>query len=237
MNYEKHYHTLITRAKNRTLNEGYETHHIVPRCLGGSDEHTNLARLTPEEHYTAHLLLVKIHNDPRLIYAARMMIVSSKYTRRNNKMYGWLKRRYIELCRKRTGDTNGSFGKSWYNKPDTLENGKFTNDSVPVGWVKGRRIKQELKPGKTTKCVICDKDTNSRKAKWCESCKPVGPIRQEKQKMYFSDEEKINALKLFNGRIRPALFHLGLNDSGVHYKYMKKLKASLYPLATNQLKG
>ena len=237
MNYEKHYHTLITRAKNRTLTEGYETHHIVPRCLGGTDETTNLVRLTPEEHYTAHLLLVKIHNDSRLIYAARMMTLGSKYTRRSNKMYGWLKRQYIELCRQRTGETNGSFGKSWYNNPDTFENGKFTNDTVPMGWVKGRRIKKELKQRKTTKCIICSKDTNSHKAKWCESCKPKGPIRQKKHKIYFSDEEKINALKLHDGKIRPALFYLGLNDSGVHYKYMKKLKASLYPLATNQLKG
>jgi len=237
MNYENHYNTLIARAKNRILNQDYETHHIVPRCIGGTDEFSNLVRLTPEEHYTAHLLLVKIHNHPKLIYAAQMMTVGNKYTRRNNKMYGWLKRQYIELCRQRTGKNNGSFGKSWYNNPVTMENGKFANDAIPEGWIKGRKIKKELKPRKTTKCVDCSKDTNSYKANWCKNCRHTGPVRQEKQKMYFSDEEKINALKLFDGKIRPALFHLGLNDSGTHYRYMKKLKASLYPLATNQLKG
>ena len=237
MNYEKHYYILITRAKNRTLTENYETHHIIPRCLGGKNDANNLVRLTPEEHYTAHLLLVKMHKDPRLVYAAQMMTTGSKHNRRSNKMYGWLRRRYIEICRQRTGKNNGSFGKRWYTNPTTLENGKFSDDSVPEGWIKGRRIKKELKPRKITKCVSCGKDTNSHKAKWCESCKPTGPIRQEKQKMCFSDEEKIAALKLFDGKIRPALFHLGLNDSGIHYRYMKKLKASLYPLATNQLKG
>lgn len=36
-------------------------HHIIPKCLNGTDESSNLTRLTAREHYIAHLLLVKIH--------------------------------------------------------------------------------------------------------------------------------------------------------------------------------
>ena len=32
----------------------YETHHIKPKCLGGSDEFSNKIRLTAQEHYEAH---------------------------------------------------------------------------------------------------------------------------------------------------------------------------------------
>ena len=61
MNYKKIYDSLIERGKNRNLNEYGEKHHIVPKCLGGSNKKENLVKLTPEEHYVAHQLLVKIY--------------------------------------------------------------------------------------------------------------------------------------------------------------------------------
>jgi len=92
MNYQKHYDTLINRAKNRLL-EGYsERHHIVPRCMGGTDEQDNLVTLTAEEHYVAHQLLVKMYpGNGKLVHAAQMMTVSSSGQIRNNKLYGWLR--------------------------------------------------------------------------------------------------------------------------------------------------
>jgi hypothetical protein len=92
MNYQKHYDTLMNRAKNRLL-EGYsERHHIIPRCMGGTDEQDNLVALTAEEHYVAHQLLVKMYPDnDKLIYAAKMMTISGSDNIRNNKLYGWLR--------------------------------------------------------------------------------------------------------------------------------------------------
>lgn len=102
MNYSKHYYTLINRAKARIL-EGYvEKHHILPKCLGGTDDINNLVLLTPEEHFVAHQLLVKMYPDnAKLIYAARMMCVGSKNHKRNNKLYAWLKRKYY-IAKKNT---------------------------------------------------------------------------------------------------------------------------------------
>ncbi|EGJ5143352.1 HNH endonuclease [Salmonella enterica subsp. enterica] len=40
--------------------QGYETHHIMPRSLGGSDRPYNLVYLTPREHYTAHHMLARL---------------------------------------------------------------------------------------------------------------------------------------------------------------------------------
>ena len=76
MNYEIIYNNLMNKGRNRNVEDGvyYETHHVIPRCLGGSDNNENLVKLTPEEHYLAHLLLVKIHpGNIKLIYAANMM--------------------------------------------------------------------------------------------------------------------------------------------------------------------
>lgn len=97
MNYRKHYNRLIRRARNRTLCGYSERHHIIPRCMGGGDEESNLVRLTPEEHYVAHLLLVKMH--PRhsgLVWAAVCMTSPAPKHwghLRNNKLYGWLRRK------------------------------------------------------------------------------------------------------------------------------------------------
>lgn len=63
MNYEKIYNNLISSRNNRSLklDEYYEKHHIVPKCLGGSDDKSNLIFLTYREHFLAHLLLTKIY--------------------------------------------------------------------------------------------------------------------------------------------------------------------------------
>lgn len=95
MNYTRHYNKLIERApKIKPLNYYTEGHHIIPRCMGGTDA-DGIAYLTPEEHYIAHLLLVKIYpNNQSLVYAANMMTVSKDGSRANNKKYGWLRKKY-----------------------------------------------------------------------------------------------------------------------------------------------
>lgn len=97
MNYKNIYNSLVIRGKSRTLTGYKERHHIVPRCLGGNDDLSNLVDLTPEEHFVAHQLLVKMYpSNAKLIFATKMLTVSSGNVKRNNKMYGWLKRKFRE---------------------------------------------------------------------------------------------------------------------------------------------
>jgi hypothetical protein len=74
MNYQKIYNQIIERAKIRQL-EGYkEKHHIIPKCLGGNDDKSNIVELTAREHFLCHLLLVEIYpNNIRLLHAVFMM--------------------------------------------------------------------------------------------------------------------------------------------------------------------
>lgn len=60
--YTKAYYKIIRKAKNRfTDEEGYyETHHIKPKSLGGTDDAENLVDLTAREHFVVHRLLVKM---------------------------------------------------------------------------------------------------------------------------------------------------------------------------------
>jgi hypothetical protein len=43
--------------KSLQKEKGYHIHHIVPKCLKGSDDPSNLIKLTYREHYLAHCLL------------------------------------------------------------------------------------------------------------------------------------------------------------------------------------
>ena len=92
MNYQKHYNLLIERARTRILSCYSELHHIIPKCIGGTDEDSNLVRLSPEEHYVAHQLLVKMYpNEPKLVFAAHQMTAE-----KSRKIYGWLRRKHAK---------------------------------------------------------------------------------------------------------------------------------------------
>ena len=169
MNYKNIYDNLIEKAQNRTLSEQYEVHHILPRCMGGTNDPVNLVKLTPEEHYVAHQLLTKIHpNHNGLIHAAMMMCVG----RPSNKRYGWLRKQSRVIAKQRTGPKNGSYGKRWYHNPLTLENGKFS--IPPEGWNLGRV------PHKNTSCEVCHQDTGSKIRRFCDlhRPKPLSPTEQ-----------------------------------------------------------
>lgn len=97
MDYLKHYSNLVNRAKDRDLKGYSEKHHIIPRCMGGDDAKENLVRLTAEEHFVAHQLLVKIYpNVKGLVLAVSAMCMMAPQTGRSrNKFFGWLKKMSI----------------------------------------------------------------------------------------------------------------------------------------------
>lgn len=79
MNYQKIYNDLISRAQAReSLTEYKETHHIIPRCMGGSDDKENLVELTGREHFIAHWLLCKMYDTPGLKKAFGLMCLTGK---------------------------------------------------------------------------------------------------------------------------------------------------------------
>lgn len=73
MNYQNIYNQIIKVAQARASIKGYfERHHIVPRCLGGSDASSNLVDLTAREHFLAHILLAKVHGGDLWLPVVRM---------------------------------------------------------------------------------------------------------------------------------------------------------------------
>lgn len=148
MNYVKIYETLIKRAKSRQLDplEYYEKHHIVPRCIGGTDDPENIVSLLASEHRFAHLCLVKIYpKHPGLVNAASMMnnCKSSTHARSKSKEYQWLRKRHRDsMSLFQTGKNNSQFGTVWVYSVSEQRNQKIlksqVDDYILNGWSIGR---------------------------------------------------------------------------------------------------
>ncbi len=87
------YYNLINRAKGRIKLHGMETHHIIPRSLGGSDDVSNLVHLTPREHYISHRLLTKISigNDAVKMHKAMWLMSNRAGIRLTSRVYATAK--------------------------------------------------------------------------------------------------------------------------------------------------
>lgn len=76
-----------------------ETHHIMPRSLGGSDEKQNLVNLTPREHFVAHRLLTKMTvglANRSMWWALHRICFSNGNDLRNSKDYDTMRKMWSE---------------------------------------------------------------------------------------------------------------------------------------------
>ncbi len=184
MNYESHYNKLMSRAKHRLL-EGYgERHHIIPRCLGGSNDSDNIVRLTAEEHYVAHQMLIRIYPENRkLVFAAHMMTVSGGRSTRSNKRYGWLRRKHAKaISEMNTGRKNGPMSDEDKKKKSIALKGRTFTDEHRRNISKARKgTKASIETrAKISKAHLGLKTGPQRKV-ICPSCNLEGGIANMKR--------------------------------------------------------
>jgi hypothetical protein len=82
LHYLSRYISIISKFKERNLvkkeNPGFHRHHIVPRCIKGSNEKKNLVTLSPREHFIVHHLLWKAFPQTGLTFSFRSMVHGTK---------------------------------------------------------------------------------------------------------------------------------------------------------------
>lgn len=127
MNYIKHYMLLMKKATNRILPENvyFERHHFLPESLEENEYakevllkcgiENQLIKLKPEEHFVAHLLLLKIFKDNSFCYEKMLYAATFLRSRvRNNKEYGWLRKRFSKMMSEiLTGKPSRALGCKW----------------------------------------------------------------------------------------------------------------------------
>ena len=97
MNYAALYDGLIARARGRSRHGYMERHHIVPKCMGGSNSKDNLVYLTAKEHFIAHKLLVRIH--PEVYGLAQALIAMGRLSHFKSRIFASERQRAAELRR------------------------------------------------------------------------------------------------------------------------------------------
>jgi hypothetical protein len=135
MDYWAVYDSLMLRAINREVDGYVEKHHIVPRCLGGSNDRENIVRLTAREHILAHKLLVRMYpSNAKLWHSLMMMgrikLPVSRITAAEREAYANIRRefRYSDESRSKMSDSAKKRGR---NSPGT----EFSKGLSP--WNKG----------------------------------------------------------------------------------------------------
>lgn len=195
MNYKKCYDSIISRSKNRKL-EGYkERHHVIPRCMNGTNDISNIVELTAREHYVCHQLLIKIYpKNLGLVNAANMMCSSSQShnnNRMNNRLYEWLRRRLSKTQSERqAGESNINYGKKWYVNYNTSET--ILSSTQPTGnsWMLGRSF---------SLCTNCKVGVKPH-WKYCISCRPNDTSAATQARRKVSDDDIIKAVQSSKNR-------------------------------------
>lgn len=107
---------LMSRGRFACGEEYHETHHVIPKCMGGSNDKDNLIDLFAREHFEAHRLLALEHpENDELMYAwacmAWMKSGNQNRVELTPEEYEEIKKKYSEMCSKRyAGENNPMYG-------------------------------------------------------------------------------------------------------------------------------
>lgn len=103
--YTRIYYQLINKRQVEILskrNVYCETHHIIPKSLGGDDSPDNLVNLFPREHFIAHLLISKMVYSDSDIIKMNWALHRMSYGRTDHfksKNYEWYRQRHVQFLK------------------------------------------------------------------------------------------------------------------------------------------
>jgi NUMOD3 motif len=158
MNHLKIYEAIIQKAKSenriklRKNQEGYiyyDNHHIIPKCLNGSDEQDNRQLLTDKEHYVCHKLLTYIYPHHRGITCAFHRMTYSKNGNhiKTARDYAYAKKliRNIPISK----ETKKKMSESGKNRPTASKETREKLSKKSTGRLHTEETKQKMKKPKS----------------------------------------------------------------------------------------
>ena len=231
MNYKRIYESIIEKRKIDIPTGYVEEHHIIPRSLGGTDDKSNLVKLTAKEHFICHLLLTKMYPKESLEYykmchAFLMMLVSSKDHDGNryftSKKYEKLKVSFSErMSVLQGGNNNSQYGTMWIHNKTLKQCKKVPKDSIlDEGWEVGRILNWN---NKIFACAGCNKSIES--GKLCATCRSNSRI--EYNKLYKKASKKCYINGMIFESVADAAKELGIKQNTLQWR-IKNMKNYYY---------
>ena len=232
MNYQKIYNNIIEKRKV-VIPSGYvEEHHIIPRSLGGTDDKSNLVKLTAKEHFICHLLLTKMYPKDTVEYykmshAFTLMLTNSKNQQRyvTSIKYKKIRENFsLRISNLQKGEKNSQYGTYWIYNPKIKESKRHKGE-IPDGWCKGRIIDWEKFFNRKSMyvCIECNMEFNSKEdnRKFCSySCaaksshKNGGSLTNGVKRV----RKKVMINDVVYDSLRDAGIALGITPEGVAYR-------------------
>jgi hypothetical protein len=129
--YTKVYFTIIDRARSefrkKSKHSYFESHHVIPRSMGGNDGKDNLVLLTAKEHFICHLLLTKMcisrfHAEKmRHAFSCMANLGSGKQQRVVSRRYGFFVSPLSEESRRKLSEQKRGARNPNYDKPEAAD--------------------------------------------------------------------------------------------------------------------
>lgn len=210
--YTRIYYQLINTAKLNPRTCSVETHHIIPKSLGGNDDVDNLIALTTKEHWFVHKLLIRMTTGDakrKMWYAFGMFRVDKLGNRiLTSRQYQESKEAFIKAHSKRevTDTTREKLRLSNSNQPKNHQcthcNGWFTKGKLKQFHGNNCKLNPDIDPvileerGSSRKICISKKFTDyckNKPKKICEHCNRDIDVANYKQ--WHGDKCKFNPQK------------------------------------------
>lgn len=190
--YQKIYNQIIEKRFNNPLTSGYyEIHHIIPKCLGGTNDRNNLIAVSAREHYICHALLLRIYKGTKFYYKLlRAFICMSRDNyghRYTSKLYEYAKQKFSIFRKRELKHFNPSTGWYWITNKETGEHIRITQDELSnydkTKFIRGRKSSEYFNRIKLWKESLLEKEINKQKeflekkklyTKWYEICNQYG---------------------------------------------------------------
>jgi len=133
--YLTRYSKFINSCKLRTYIGYTENHHILPKSMGGSNEPSNIIKLSAREHFIAHWMLWKAYQNKEMTFAFWSMKMSPKGKRTfklTSKTYSILKEQHSKLQSERIKTYNPMFNQTIKDKLRKSKTGKKASEETKL---------------------------------------------------------------------------------------------------------
>ena len=195
--YTKWYRNIVLISSKHNPEGYYERHHIIPKCLNGTDKKDNIIKFSARKHFLCHWLLTKmVKKDSNEYYSLYKAFILMSGQTKNQERY-IIPSILFEKLRKevarinsiqQSGEKNSNYGKIWISNFQLKETKMIYSNEMEkynkTGWVKGYIVKWQ------------NYDENGKKLRLIRLRKPES---EQVKKVYPYQVEEY----LLNGWIRP----------------------------------